>query len=311
MPPRSPLPQRHGLDAAWVRTPDNVPDAAPPWATMGAFLRGRLAADAPVEAMLAAGEFVDAAGDPLTGAETYRPHTLIWFHRPWTPEPVVPFPVTVLHIDERIVVVDKPHFLATTPRGVHARETVLARLRVELDAPELAPAHRLDRLTAGVLVLTRGRAHRAAYAGLFQERRAEKGYEALAPVVPGLAFPRRVINRIEKPRGSLQARVVPGEPNAETLIELVEAQGGYARYRLTPVTGKTHQLRVHLAGLGAPIVGDPLYPRVLDVAPDDFSTPLQLVARSLRFTDPVDGTPRVYTSAVPLDWPAQVRQSPP
>ena len=97
--------------------------------------------------------------------------------------------------------------------------------------------------------------------------------------------------------------MVEGEPNADTLIELVERRGGHARYRLTPRTGRTHQLRLQLAARGLPIVGDPLYPRVLDVAPDDFTTPLQLVARRLGFRDPVDGTEREYTSRRLLDWP--------
>ncbi|MFZ1410104.1 MAG: pseudouridine synthase [Micropruina sp.] len=271
------------------------------------YLLDRLPAVVPVPQMLAAGEFVDRSGRPWSGEEPYRPNAFVWFHRPLAPEPFVPFALEMLDSDARVVVVDKPHFLATTPRGAHVRETVLVRLRVSLGLPELAPAHRLDRLTAGVLVLTRQRSHRAAYAGLFQSRAVRKTYEALAPFDPELEFPRRVIGRIEKRRGSLQAAVVAGEPNAETLIELVETRGRYARYRLTPITGKTHQLRVHLAALGLPILGDPLYPTVLDIGPDDFSSPLQLVARRLRFTDPIDQTPRDYTSRFALEWPGAAR----
>jgi tRNA pseudouridine32 synthase/23S rRNA pseudouridine746 synthase len=300
--PRSPLPQRHGLDAAWVRTPDNLPGSHR-WATMGDFLRDRLADAAPVDEMLAAEAFVDQAGRPWRGGEAYQPHTFIWFHRELAPELRVPFEVVVLHADERIVVVDKPHFLATMPRGVHVRETVVVRLREALGLPELVPAHRLDRLTAGVLVLTTRRAYRAAYAELFQSQQVAKTYEALAPYDPAVELPQTVRNRIEKPRGSLQAMVVEGEPNAETLIELDEVRGGHARYRLTPRTGKTHQLRVHLAGLGLPIVGDPLYPDVRDVPADDFSAPLQLVARRLSFTDPIAEVPREFISRVALDWP--------
>ena len=268
------------------------------------FLVGRFLAVVPVDLMLATGEFVDQAGRPWTGKEPYRPHTFVWFHRPLAPEPAVPFPVEVLHADERLVVVDKPHFLATTPRGTHVTETVLVRLRSDLGLPDLAPAHRLDRLTAGVLVLTAHREHRAAYAGVFQSRTVRKTYEALAPFDPALEFPRLVTNRIEKRRGNLQAEVVDGAPNAETLVELVESRGRYARYRLTPVTGKTHQLRVQLAALGLPILGDPLYPTVLDVDPGDFSTPLELVAKRLCFIDPIDQAPREYTSRFTLDWPS-------
>ena len=177
------------------------------------------------------------------------------------------------------------------------------KMRLMLEMPELAPAHRLDRLTAGVLVFTTRREFRGAYAGVFQSGNAHKTYEALAPFDPELEFPRRITDRIEKRRGSLQAEVVPGEPNAETLVEVVERCGDHARYRLTPATGKTHQLRVHMASLGLPIVGDSLYPVAVDVAPDDFSAPLQLVARRLRFTDPLDQTPHDYTSGFPLEWP--------
>jgi tRNA pseudouridine32 synthase/23S rRNA pseudouridine746 synthase len=271
------------------------------------FLVDRLPAAVPVDARLAAGEFVDHAGKPWTGEEPYRPNVFIWFHRPLGVEPVVPFTVEVLHQDARIVVVDKPHFLATTPNGTHVRESVLLRLRDSLDLPELTPAHRLDRLTAGVLVLTTQRVHRGAYSGLFQTRDVDKTYEALAPYDPTLELPRRVTGRIEKHRGSLQAQVVAGEPNAETLVEVVETRGEVARYRLTPTTGKTHQLRVHMAALGLPILGDPLYPTVLDVDPADFTSPLQLIARGLRFTDPVDQTPRDYTSRLALEWPGTAR----
>jgi len=302
MPPRSPLPQRHGLDAAWLRTPDNDPDAVAGWATMGDFLVDRLPGFVPVLEMLADGEFVDQAGRPWSAAGAYRPNAFVWFHRPLVPEPVVPFEIEVLDADERIVVVDKPHFLATTPRGTHVRESVLVRLRESLGLPDLAPAHRLDRLTAGVLVLTVQREHRAAYSGVFQGGEVRKAYEALAPFDPGLELPRRVANRVEKRRGNLQAEVVAGEPNAETLIDLIEKRGACARYRLTPTTGKTHQLRVHMASLGLPILGDPLYPSVLEIAADDFTKPLQLVARRLCFTDPIDRSQRDYTSRSVLDW---------
>jgi len=303
MPPRSPLPQRHGLEAAWVRTPGSHEGGEPPWATMRSFLLDRLPARALVADMLEAGDFVDQVGVSLTGDEPYRPHTFVWFHRALAPETPAPFPINVLEINERLVVADKPHFMATTPRGAHVAESALVKLRLTLDLPELAPAHRLDRLTAGVLVFTTRREYRGAYAGVFQSGNAHKTYEALARFDPTLEFPRRIVGRIEKRRDSLQAEIVEGEPNTETLVELIEVRGAYARYRLTPATGKTHQLRVHMSSLGLPILGDSLYPIVMDVAPDDFSTPLQLIARRLWFTDPLDGTAREYTSRVELTWP--------
>lgn len=304
MPPRSPLPQRHGLDAAWIRTPSVGRDEPPPWETIGDFLMSRLPARANVARMLVAGDFVDAHGRALDGTEPFTPHTFVWFHRPLAPEVPVPFPLTVLERDDYVVVVDKPHFMATTPRGAHVQESALVKARVMLGLPELAPAHRLDRLTAGVLVFTTRREYRAAYAGVFQSGLAHKEYEAIAAYNAGLEFPLRVANRIEKRPDSLQAEVVDGAPNAETLIEVVEVRGRYACYRLTPRTGKTHQLRVHMAGLGIPIVGDSLYPQARVVEADDFSDPLHLVARRLSFVDPLTHVQRAYTSTVRLDWPS-------
>jgi tRNA pseudouridine32 synthase/23S rRNA pseudouridine746 synthase len=205
----------------------------------------------------------------------------------------VPFDVPVLYRDDDIVVVDKPHFLATMPRGGHIAQTALVRLRRELELPELSPAHRLDRLTAGVLLFTARREVRGAYQTLFARGEVVKTYLARSSVQTRLAFPMVMCSRIIKRRGYFQAVEEPGEPNAETLIE---ALGG-GRYRLTPRTGRTHQLRVHMASLGIPIDNDPLYPDVIDVAADDFSSPLRLLAHRLEFDDPLSGAQRIFLSA--------------
>lgn len=205
----------------------------------------------------------------------------------------VPFDVPVLHQDADIVVVDKPHFLATMPRGRHVAQTALVRLRRELGLPELSPAHRLDRLTAGVLLFTTRREVRGSYQTMFARGLVRKTYLARAPVAPGLALPRLVRSRIVKRRGHLQAVCEPGVPNAETLVERIARDG---LYRLTPTTGRTHQLRVHMAALGIPIMGDPLYPNVISVAAHDFSTPLQLLAQRIEFDDPLTGSHREFAS---------------
>ena len=205
----------------------------------------------------------------------------------------MPFDIPVLHRDDDIVVVDKPHFLATMPRGRHVAQTATVRLRRELGLPELSPAHRLDRLTAGVLLFTTRREVRGRYQTLFARGRG-------AQDVPG------ALGRRSRPRSCRASSTVEsssaaavyrpsssrGEPNAETLVEPL----GDGLYRLTPRTGRTHQLRVHMASLGLPIDGDPLYPNVIDVAADDFSTPLQLLAHSLEFDDPLTGARRRFVS---------------
>lgn len=305
---RPPLPQRDGLDAVWVRTPARVGAEPAPWRSLRDFLCDRLPQHVPVDAWLAGGRFVDDAGRPFEATAPYVPATFVWFHRdPPAPEASTG-PLTVLHRDDRILVVDKPSFLATIPRGSHVTETVLVRCRRELGLPELSPAHRLDRLTAGVLLLTIHARDRSAYQGLFERREAAKTYEALAPAPSGspgddtLPLTRR--SHITKRRGSLQAVEVPdAAPNAETRISLLEQRDGIGRYLLEPRTGRTHQLRLHMAALGWPILGDPLYPAVSD-APEDPARPLCLVARRLAFRDPGDGHERVFTSRIPLPWPS-------
>jgi tRNA pseudouridine32 synthase/23S rRNA pseudouridine746 synthase len=224
----------------------------------------------------------------------------VYLHRDLPDEVVVPGEITVLHADSDIVVVDKPHFLATMPRGRHVTQTVLIRLRRDLGLPDLAPAHRLDRLTAGVLLLTARPAVRGAYQELFARREVRKTYLALAPLRDDIPLPTVLRSRIVKRRGELQAREVPGEPNAVTGVALLRRQrfrgGDVGLYSLTPATGRTHQLRVHLASLGIPILDDPLYPDVLDPAPEDVTSRLQLLARRLEFTDPLTGVPRTFTS---------------
>ncbi|HEY0217153.1 MAG TPA: pseudouridine synthase [Cellulomonas sp.] len=298
MPPRSPLPPRDGLDAAWIRTPDrDRTRPAQTWPTMGAWLRHRLPEHVDVADMLARRRFVDESGRAVGEADPYAPHRFVWFHRDLRDEAEVPGTIHLVHRDERIVVVDKPPFLSSIPRGRHVRQSVVVRLRAELDLPELSPLHRLDRVTSGLLMLATERRWRGPYQTMFQDRRVHKTYRALAPLRDDLVLPVTVRNHIRKERGDWQAQVVPDAPvNAETLVELEDVVGDRGVYRLTPRTGRTHQLRLHLLGLGVPIVDDPLYPVVHDVEVDDFARPLQLLAGEVAFTDPVDGTARRFTS---------------
>jgi tRNA pseudouridine32 synthase/23S rRNA pseudouridine746 synthase len=282
----APLPVRDGLGPARVR------------------LHGGLVVDeflarwgASAVAKVRAGEVVLPDGTVISESTVLPAGAHVYFYRELRDEVPVPFGIPVLYRDDDIVVVDKPHFLATMPRGRHVAQTAVVRLRRELDLPELSPAHRLDRLTAGVLLFITRREIRGAYQTLFAKGLVRKMYLARAAVNPDVELPAIVRSRIIKQRGNLQSVEEPGEPNAETLIEHIADD----RYRLTPRTGRTHQLRVHMASLGLPILGDSFYPNVVDVAPDDFSRPLQLLAHSIEFDDPVSARRRRFVSARTLD----------
>lgn len=269
--------------------------------TIRDFLLDRLpaATGETVDQLLRDREVVSRDG-PITADDAFEPHRWLWMHRPFPAEVPVPFDISVVHHDENVLVIDKPHFLATTPRGQHVRETALARLRAQWDLPELSPAHRLDRPTAGLVLFTTRRAVRGAYQCLFQDRLVRKEYEAVAAVRPELTFPCTIRNRLVKERGTLTASEVAGPPNAETHIDLLEQRGNVGRYRLRPTTGRTHQLRVHLSRLGIPILGDDFYPTLSPKSAHDFTRPLQLLASVLEFTDPITGRIRRFESSATL-----------
>ncbi|MBB1032997.1 pseudouridine synthase [Dietzia sp. CQ4] len=308
--PRRPLPLRDGVDPVRIRLAD--PGRGP--RSIPEELRRRFPDRlAELEAALASGQVVTADGVAVTDSTRRHRGMDVWTYRTPEPEVEVPFGIEVLHADDRLVVVDKPHFLATTPRAGHVTQTALVRLRRDLGLADLAPAHRLDRLTAGVLVFTADPAHRAAYQDLFAARRVAKSYLAVAPAPEGTPHVRERSSRIVKTRGVLQAAEVDGPPDAHTRITLLEVRepdpGGSATplglYRLEPSTGRTHQLRVHMNALGTPILGDDLYPRVRTITPGDFSHPLQLLAETIGFTDPVSGAERRFRTRRSLEaWPS-------
>ncbi|WP_183468721.1 pseudouridine synthase [Mycolicibacterium iranicum] len=244
-------------------------------------------------AKVLAGEVFCANGSVADGSTVLPAGAVVFLYRELPDEVEVPFDIPVLHSDENVLVVDKPHFLATMPRGSHVAQTALVRLRRDLDLPELSPAHRLDRLTAGVLLFTVRREVRGAYQTMFARGEVGKTYLAHSHATSEVTLPTTVRSRIVKRRGQLQAVEEPGEPNAETYVE---ALGG-GDYRLSPRTGRTHQLRLHMSSLGLPIAGDPLYPHVVEVDPADFTRPLRLLAHTLEFDDPLTGAHRSFTSA--------------
>ncbi|WP_125773659.1 pseudouridine synthase [Antribacter gilvus] len=303
---RHPLPVRDGLNPTRLVLPHDVATVARYERALD-YLLDRFPADvARLEEKVAAGEVVTGRGEPVTASTAYEPRGFLYLYRDPPREDTIPFEVEVLHRDENLLVVDKPHFLATMPRGRWITQTVLVRLRRQLDLPELSPAHRLDRPTAGVLVLTVRPEVRGAYQEVFARREVTKVYEAVAPLRDDLALPRTVRSRIVKLRGVTRAQEEAGAPNAESRVALAarDEARGLGLYRLEPHTGKTHQLRLHMASLGVPILHDPFWPDLRDTDPDDHARPLQLLARSLELMDPFTGERRRFESRRTLsEWP--------
>ncbi len=311
--PRSPLPPREGISATLLRAPGGRATHAkadlPVPATIGAWLQDEFP-DAPIDdhrSLLTAGQMCDEAGERVGWDDPVTPGGFYFFHRPVPAEERIPFDPVIVFEDDDLLVVDKPHFLASTPNGRFVRECVVTRLRVELGLPDLVAIHRLDRITAGLIILSKRVATRGTYQRLFQDRLVTKTYRALAPLPPAdLDFPREARSRLVKPSGGRQVLEVDGEPNAHSRIRFLgrfdapSPRHAVGEYELEPVTGKTHQLRVHMASLGLPILGDPVYPVDLSPDPYDFTSPLQLLASSIGFTDPLTGEQRRFETTLRL-----------
>jgi len=300
-PLNAPVPIQNGLAPSVLHLP------AGQWPSLLAFLLQHFphVGDSVWEQRLIDGRVFDQQGQPYRLDSAYPAHGFIWYYREVPDEIPVPFEEQVLYQDERLLVVDKPHFLACAPAGRHVYQTLLTRLRQSLALPQLSPIHRLDRETAGVMMFCADIRYRGAYQTMFQQRLVHKEYEAIGRFRPDLELPTIRHSRLQERGDHFLMIEVDGAPNSQTRIELMEQRGRLARYRLTPLSGKKHQLRVHLAACGIGIHGDPWYPDLLPEKPaDDFSSPLLLLARAIEFTDPLDGSPRRYQSARTLHWPS-------
>ena len=244
-----------------------------------------------------AGDVVDERGEQVLPQRRFEPGIRLYYYRHLQAEPDIPFEETVLYQDEHLLVADKPHFMPVTPTGRYLQHTLLVRLKRRLGLPELSPLHRIDRDTAGLVLFSVQRSTRGTYQALFRDRQITKHYDAVAPWRADVPFPREHVSRMEESPQFFRMHEVAGPPNSHTHMQVQAVAGGWALYRLSPITGKRHQLRVHMAALGLPLRNDPFYPVVNDPPEGDFSRPLQLLARSLAFVDPLTGAPRHFESA--------------
>ena len=294
------IPLHHGVAASTLQLPPGA------WATVLECLCAHFPAISQGQwlSRIQRGRVLDAAGIAIDARTPYRLGIRIFYYREVSSETPVPFVETVLHADADLVVADKPHFLPVTPAGAYVEETLLARLIRRLGNPHLVPLHRIDRGTAGLVLFSANRASRSHYQAMFRNRQIVKRYEALAPALAKLTFPLVRTTRIETGAPFFRMREVAGAPNAETRIEVIARDLEIWRYALYPISGRKHQLRVHMAALGAPIVNDNWYPVLAETCTadsvDDYRRPLKLLAQKVDFVDPISGAQRHFESRLTL-----------
>lgn len=290
-------PMRNGVGASCVSLP------AGPWPLLLDFLAQTMAHVSRAEWLqrMNQGLVFDGNAQVLGPQQPYQAHSKAYYYRQLADEPAIPFQEHILFQDEHLVVVDKPHFLPVTPSGNYLQETVLVRLKRKLGLDSLTPIHRIDRDTAGLVLFSIQPASRDAYHGLFRQHAVDKSYEAIAPWRSDLIFPSSRHSRIVPAQHFMLQREEAGTPNALTHMSLLEVRGSWARYRLQPVTGKRHQLRVHMNSLRLPIAGDGLYPQLTPPG-TNYARPLQLLAKSIAFTDPITRKARNFESQRKLSF---------
>jgi tRNA pseudouridine32 synthase / 23S rRNA pseudouridine746 synthase len=300
---------RDGVSPSYVKLPDG------PWKTIVEFLQQRFPSVSHQEwlARIDRDEVIDESGEPIASDSIYRAHRIVYYYRHIEAEREIPFAASIVFQNEHMVVADKPHFLPVMPAGRYLHETLLVRLKRSLNIDDLAPAHRIDKDTAGLVLFTKHGEARRRYAALFRNRTVHKCYEAIAGINTALPLPMTYRSRLVESQPFIKMHTVPGESNSETHIELLDliedTSRLLARYRLRPITGKKHQLRVQLCTLGIPIVNDQLYPTIqpmiqptLETKTDYYDQPLQLLARSLTFTDPFTNEQFHFESQRQLLW---------
>ncbi len=297
------LPVKNGVGPSVVGLPK---DDQSQWRTITDFLTDRFPAIARATWLqrMADGDVEDEFGKPVTPYRLYQGYIRVYYYRDLPVEERIPFDEVILHQDEHLIVVDKPHFLPVTPSGKYLRETVLVRLKRKLGLDDLVPIHRIDRDTAGLVLFSVKPTTRDAYQALFRDRAVHKTYEAIAPYRPDLNFPltrhSRIVEDTSEGRGFMTQTEVDGLANALTHMQVLEIKGHLARYQLKPVTGKRHQLRVHMLALGIPILGDGIYPVLTPEGQIDYDNPLQLLAQSIEWVDPISKEIRRFESRFKL-----------
>jgi len=297
---KSPLPMRDGVSASRVWLPKDTDNN---WTTVLDFLVERFPfiSSEILQERMSRGDIVDESGRQFAIESLYQGELFLFYYREIPDEPAIPFKEKILFKNDNFIVVDKPHFIPVTPGGRYVKESLLSRLKHHYQIEEISPIHRLDRETAGIVMFTCNPEVRGAYQSLFQKRQVDKVYEAIAPTTDNHIFPLIHKSRIVKSETFFIMKEDEGEINSETSISILEEKDSLARYQLKPITGKQHQLRVHMMSLGIPILHDPFYPELLPCKGENYSNPLQLLAKTISFVDPITNKKQFFSSKQELN----------
>ncbi len=249
------------------------------------------------EARICSGKVLTEKGEKVDLDMPYAPLKKLYYFREVEEESIIPFIEKIVFCSDELLVACKPHFLPVTPGGPYVRECLLHRLKKRTGNNDLSPINRIDRETAGLVLFSMNPKTRGRYQKLFMEGKVKKTYNAVVKYFPGQEKKEWCIeNRIVKGDPWFRMKTIPGKSNAVSRISLVKPNEDRALFKLSPVTGKKHQLRLHLSGLGFPILNDRYYPKLLPEEKGDFSAPLQLLSRKIRFRDPVSAIQVTYES---------------
>lgn len=252
---------------------------------------------------IVAGKVLDDSGHPISAQTDYAPSKRLFYFREIENEALIPFAEHILFQNDEILVACKPHFLPVIPGGRFVNECLLNRLRVKTGLSELTPIHRLDRETAGIVIFSVNPDTRGHYHHLFVRGKIEKIYQAVAEINQPITENHWLVeNRIVRGEPRFRMQMVPGSINSRSRIQLLETRADRGFFSLQPLTGKTHQLRLHMSALGFRIVNDKVYPDLQPATDDDFTQPLQLLAKQIKFIDPLSGKDCEFTSTRELTW---------
>jgi tRNA pseudouridine32 synthase/23S rRNA pseudouridine746 synthase len=291
--------RRKSMGVARYPSVITMPGIPKPYPSILSFLIARFPKVSPQEweDRLRQGKILDEDGTPVTKETEYVPLRRLFYFREVQAERVIPFIEEIVFQNEDLLVACKPHFLPVVPAGRFVEECLLHRLRAGSGNGDLTPIHRIDRDTAGIVLFSTNKKTRGLYSDLFQQNKIRKTYQALAELTHHPSRRKWVVeNRLKKGEPWFRMKAVAGAPNSQSTIRLVETKGSIARFLLQPVTGKKHQLRIHMCELGFKIMNDRYYPDLLPEQEDDYARPLQLIAQMVEFQNPLTGKKMKFES---------------